>query len=97
VKGVARRRTGPVTSAILKDDIFPGGILNETIARVTDILGDELNAFLDRLAEGGAAPHLLGTRGRSCSRGCRRDKDRVTPNRRPGESRDPSFRQLASR
>jgi hypothetical protein len=36
-----------------------GGILNETIARVTDILGDELNVFLDRLAEGGAAPRRI--------------------------------------
>ena len=44
-----------MSSAIPKDDILPGGILpsvilNETIARVTDILGDELDVFLDRLA-----------------------------------------------
>jgi uncharacterized protein (DUF4213/DUF364 family) len=78
--------------------ILPDGILNQTIAGVTDILGDELDgitvervvvgptvgmlpdaflargadalgsvritqfyAFLDLLAEGGAAPHFLGT------------------------------------
>ena len=45
-----------MSSAIPKDDILPGGILpsailNETIARVTDILGDELDAFLDLHAE----------------------------------------------
>ena len=55
MKGVARRRTGPATSAILKDDILPGGILpsailNETIARVTDILGDELDGIMVEVA-----------------------------------------------
>ena len=37
--GELRRGTGPVSSAILPDSIPPGGILNETIAGVTDILG----------------------------------------------------------
>jgi uncharacterized protein (DUF4213/DUF364 family) len=83
----------PVDSAIP-----PGGILNQTVAGVTDILGDQLDritvewaaigptvglrpdaflarsadvlgsvritqpdAFLDLLAEAGAAPHFLGT------------------------------------
>jgi hypothetical protein len=39
-----------VSSAILKDDILPGGILNETIARVTDILGDELDGIMVEIA-----------------------------------------------
>jgi uncharacterized protein (DUF4213/DUF364 family) len=83
----------PVDSAVP-----PGGILNQTVAGVTDILGDQLDritvewaaigptvglrpdaflarsadvlgsvritqpdAFLDLLAEAGAAPHFLGT------------------------------------
>ena len=44
-----------MSSAIPKDDILPGGILpsailNETIARVTDILGDELDGSMVEVA-----------------------------------------------
>jgi len=34
----------------LKDDILPDGILNETIARVTDIFGDELDSIMVEVA-----------------------------------------------
>ena len=64
------------------------------LARGASILGSvritEPDAFLDLLAEGGSAPHFLGR----CAEKivlARRSKSR-----HPGESRDPSFHQLAS-
>jgi hypothetical protein len=85
---------GPVDSAIP-----PGGILNQTIAGVTDILGDQLDGITVERAVIGPFYTQIKPRRSRFPAGSKPAATNAKAARSigPGAGRDPSFRQLAIR